>query len=396
MNAKEKYQEFYCREPKAAAFCPYRVCPVGAHIDHQRGKVTGFALDRGIHIAYSPQNDDTIELQSLNFSDIVQFRISEIPKQKVNDWADHLRGAALVLNKRHPLKRGLTGVIEGTLPTGGISSSAAVILAFLQALCRVNKLTLPPSEMIELAQAAENQYVGVNCGTLDQSCEVLCKKDNLLYLDTKDGSYQLLPKPGNMPAFKIAIFFSGLDRALTGTQYNMRVDECRSAGYALLAYAGLPYGKLAETNLRDIPQEVFEAYKERLPLPWRLRAEHCFGEMARVERAIAAWQRGDIEEFGRISFESGRSTIDYWETGCEQMKTIYDIMVKTDGILGGRFSGAGFKGCCMAIIRPDAAEAITEKLTREYLAAWPELKGKFSVHICDTASGLAYQQEDCK
>ena len=396
MNAKEKYQEIYHREAEAVSFCPYRVCPVGAHIDHQRGKVTGFALDRGIHIAYTPQSDDLIELRSLNFDTPHQFRIAEIPKQKQNDWADHLRGAAFVLNKHHPLKRGLTGVIEGTLPTGGISSSAAVILAFLQALCRVNELSLPPGKMIELAQMAENQYVGVNCGTLDQSCEVLCKKENLLYLDTKDGSYQLLPKPSTMSPFKIAIFFSGLDRALAGTRYNMRVDECRSAGYALLAYAGLPYGNLVETNLRDIPQEVFEAYKDRLPLPWRRRAEHCYGEMNRVEQAIAAWEKGNIEEFGRICFESGRSTIDYWETGCPQMKTIYDIMVKTEGVLGGRFSGAGFKGCCMAIIRPDTAETITEKLTHDYLAVYPELTGKFSVHICDTADGLAYQQENNK
>ena len=388
MNATEKYKELYHTEPESISFCPYRVCPVGAHIDHQRGKVTGFALDRGIHLAYTPQNDDTIELQSLNFDTPYQFRISEIPKQKQNDWADHLRGAALVLNKHYSLKRGLTGVIEGTLPTGGISSSAAVILAFLQALCRVNELQIPPGTIIELAQKAENQYVGVNCGTLDQSCEVLCKKDNLLWLDTKTSAWMNFPRPANMPPFKIAIFFSGLDRALAGTRYNMRVDECRSAGYALLAYAGLPYGNLVETNLRDISQEVFDAYKDRLPLPWRRRAEHCYGEMNRVEQAIAAWKKGDIEEFGRICFESGRSTIDYWETGCPQMKTIYDIMVKTEGILGGRFSGAGFKGCCMAIIRPDAAESITEKLTREYLEVYPELTGKFSVHICDTADGL--------
>ncbi len=391
MNATEKYIKVYHTEPTSISFCPYRVCPVGAHVDHQLGKVTGFALDKGIHFAYHPKRNGVIELTSLNFSKRAQFHIHDVPEQKENDWADYLRGATLFLKLRHPLHTGIAGVIEGTLPIGGLSSSAAVILSFLQALCDVNQLQLPPEELIDIAQIAENRYVGVSCGKLDQSCEVLCKKEHLLYLDTKDGTYQLLPQPANTPPFKIAIFFSGMDRVLTGTQYNMRVDECRSAAYALKAYAGLPYGKFAETNLRDVPQEVFEQFKERLPETWRRRAQHWFDEQNRVEKAVAAWQKGNLEEFGRISFESGRSTIDNWETGCPQMKTIYEIMTKTEGVLGGRFSGAGFKGCCMAIIHPDAAESITEKVTHDYLAAYPELTGKFSVHICDTASGINHK-----
>ena len=391
MNATERYQALYHSEPESISFCPYRVCPVGAHVDHQLGKVTGFALDKGIHFAYHPKRNGVIELTSLNFSKRAQFHIHDVPEQKENDWADYLRGATLYLKLRHPLHTGIAGVIEGTLPIGGLSSSAAVILSFLQALCDVNRLRLPPDELIDIAQIAENKYVGVSCGKLDQSCEVLCKKGHLLYLDTKDGSYKLLPQPGNMPPFKIAIFFSGLDRALTGTQYNMRVDECRSAAYALKAYAGLPYGKFAETNLREVPPEVFESFKGRLPEPWCRRAQHWFDEQNRVERAIVAWQKGDLEEFGRISFESGRSTIDYWETGCPQMKTIYEIMTKTEGILGGRFSGAGFKGCCMALIRPEAAEAVAAQVTHDYLATYPELTGSFSVHICDTASGINHK-----
>ena len=193
MNARAKFEELYHSAPERISFCPYRICPVGAHVDHQLGKVTGFALDKGIQIAYRPKNNGVVELNSLNFSKRAQFHVRAIPEQKVNDWADHLRGATLFLNQRYPLQTGLAGVIEGSLPIGGLSSSAAVILSFMQALCTVNHLKLEPEEMIELAQAAENKYVGVSCGKLDQSCEVLCKKGHLLYLDTKDGHYELIP-----------------------------------------------------------------------------------------------------------------------------------------------------------------------------------------------------------
>ena len=191
-----------------------------------------------------------------------------------------------------------------------------------------------------------------------------------------------------MAPFKVAVFFSGLERTLAGSKYNMRADECRSAAYALKAYAGLPYGKFGETFLRDVPKEVFEQYGNRLPEPWRRRAAHWYTEQDRVARAAEAWRHGDLEAFGRLSFESGRSSIEQWETGSPELKRIYEIMTQTDGIYGGRFSGAGFKGCCMALINPEATEEITEKVTRDYLAMFPEMAGRFSVDICDTASGL--------
>lgn len=180
MNCVEKYTEIYGRDPEAKAFCPYRISPLGAHIDHQWGKINGLAIDKGIHIAYSRKENGVIELQSLNFPKRAQFHVASIPDEKVGDWADHCRGAAKMLAEKYPLKYGLSGVIEGTLPIGGLSSSAAVIVAFLSALTAVNRIHLDPWETIMMAKAAKNKYVGVNCEKLDQSCEVLCRKDQLL------------------------------------------------------------------------------------------------------------------------------------------------------------------------------------------------------------------------
>ena len=387
MQCVEVYEQLYHQEPAGVAFCPYRISPLGAHIDHQHGKINGLAIDHGIHMAYRPKQNGVIELQSLNFPKRAQFFVSAVPETRAGDWADHLRGAAKALGERYPLKTGLSGVIEGSLPIGGLSSSAAVIICFLTALCKVNGLHLAPMEMIRTAQAAENQYVGVACGKLDQSCEVLSKKDHLLYLDTRDDSYELIPTPEQMKPYRIAVFFSGLERSLRNSKYNLRQDECKAAAYALLGYAGLDYGAFADTRLRDVPFTVFDAYKNRLPEPWRRRAEHYYGEFARAERGAQLWRRGDLEGYGQLVFDSGRSSIENYECGCDELKTLYEILRDTRGVYGGRFSGAGFKGCCMALIDPELAEEIGAKVSAAYLKAYPGLAGKYGYHLCASADG---------
>lgn len=388
MTATEMFEQIYKKPPEKVAFTPYRICPIGAHSDHQLGKITGFAIDKGIHMAYGPKENGVIEIQSMQFSKRAQWHVEATPKVKQDDWADHLRGATIALNRRYPLRRGLCAVIDGELPIGGLSSSAAVIITFISALCAINRIELTPEELITISKEAENKYVGVSCGKLDQSCEIYCKKDNLLYMDLLDDSYELIPQHPDMKPYKIAIFFSGLERSLAGSAFNMRVDECRSAAYALKAYGGMDYGKFEETHLRDVPYEVFAQYKDRLPDNWRKRAEHWYTEFDRVQKGAEAWRSGDIEEFGRLSFESGKSSIYNWETGSPELKTLYEIMTETDGIYGGRFSGAGFKGCCMALIDPAFEEKIIEKVSSEYCKAFPELKDKYSVHICESADGV--------
>lgn len=391
MRCVEIFTNQYHREPDGITFTPYRICPLGAHSDHQLGKITGLAINKGIHIAYGAKQNGIIELTSLQFNKRAQFHVNSTPETKQNDWADYLRGATIALGQRYNLKIGMCGVIDGELPIGGLSSSAAVIITFLSALCKLNNIHISKNEMIQVALVAENNYVGVSCGKLDQSCEVYCQKDHLLYMDMKDDSYELIPTNPNMKPYKIAIFFSGVERTLAGSKFNMRVDECRSAAYALKAYAGMEYGKFNETNLRDVPYEVYLQYKDKLPENWAKRAEHWYSEYDRVQRGAQAWRNGDIEEFGRLSFESGWSSIYNWETGSPELKTLYDIMTKTEGIYGGRFSGAGFKGCCMALIDPAFEESIIEKVSTEYLKSFPELKGKFSVHICESADGAKFE-----
>ena len=387
MKCEEKFKQVYGRDAEGVSFSPYRICPIGAHSDHNLGKITGFAIDQGIHIAYSPKHNGVVEMSSLQFPKRAQWHIKEIG-EKTGDWADYLRGATWALEKIATVNVGLCGIIEGSLPIGGLSSSAAVILAFLDALCKVNGIHLTDQQLINTAFDAEKNYVGVNVGTLDQSCEVLGKKDNLLYLDCKDDSYELIPTPSTMKPYSIAIFFSGLEHSLTGSKYNMRVDELRSGVYALQAFSGMEYGKFHEANARNVPWEIYQEYKDRLPKQWQLRCEHWYTEFRRVEAGAEAWRRGDIEEYGRLSFESGWSSIHNWESGAPEQIKLYEIMRETSGIYGGRFSGAGFKGCCMALVNPDKIDDIKEQVERKYLTAYPEMKGKYSFHICSSADGL--------
>ena len=208
MNYLETYESLYHREPDGEVFCPYRISPLGAHIDHQYGKIHGLAIDKGIHIAYSAKKNGVIELCSLNFPKRAQFHIRPIEQEKVGDWADHLRGATLMLSEKHTLLVGMSAVIEGELPIGGLSSSAAVIIAFLVALCRVNHIQLEPMELILMAKAAENKYVGVNCGKLDQSCEVLCREKLLLGVPTR-GRRNDSMEDGDIGRYGELVFESG-------------------------------------------------------------------------------------------------------------------------------------------------------------------------------------------
>lgn len=388
MQCEERFNQIYGRDAVDKAFCPYRICPIGAHSDHNLGKITGLAIDKGIHIAYAPKQNGVVEMASLQFPKRAQWHIASVPAQKQNDWADYLRGATLALGRKQKLNVGLCGVIEGTLPIGGLSSSAAVIISFLTALCKVNGIKLSQQEIIDVAFDAELNYVGVSVGKLDQSCEVLSKKDHLLYLDTLDGQYELIPQPANMKPYKIAIFYSGLEHSLVGSKFNMRVDELRSGVYALQAFAGMEYGKFKEANARNVPREVYEQFKDRLPVPWARRCEHWYTEFARVEKGAEAWRKGDIEAYGKLSFESGWSSIHNWESGAPEQIRLYEIMTQTDGIYGGRFSGAGFKGCCMALIDPAFEESIRKNVTAEYLKAFPKMEGKYEVFVCESADGV--------
>lgn len=380
-------KKFHTAETPLSVYCPYRIAPVGAHSDYQHGLISGFAIDEGVTLAFLPTQDGTVQLYSENFEGCAEFSAFELA-ERVYDWGDFARAAFVSVKRKHRVEKGMIGLIYGSLPVGGLSSSAAVLISYICAICKINDIELTRAQLIDLALYAEHDYLEMNVGKMDQSCEVYSKKDHLLFLDTLDDSYKLIPTSEKMPPYEFAVIFSGRERKLAGTAFNSRVDEAKAASFALRAFAGIPYGSFKDSYMRDVPREIFDEYKSKIPPAWRRRAEHFYGEFSRVQRGAKAWENGDIAEFGRIMFESGHSSIYNWETGSPELKTLYEIMLKCPGIYGGRFSGAGFNGSSVALIDPAKREEIEAFLKEEYLAVYPQYKDDFSIRFCRTADGV--------
>ncbi len=380
-------------------FSPYRVCPLGAHVDHQHGLVTGFAIDKGVDLWFNIRKDSTVSLRSLTFEGSVEFDLAKRTEVKEKQWGDYARGAKYALKKRFDLTYGIDGVIKGSLPVGGLSSSAAVLIAYVMAFAKANGILLRPFEIAQIASEAEREYIGLNNGLLDQACIALGKKDQLLFLDCDTNEYRHVKfgksihstfevshndereenTSDGTPLFEIGIFFSGLTRSLVNSDYNLRVFECKTAAWNMLAYQNMPLKTFDKTFLRDIPKEVFEKTRDMMPSRFARRAEHYYSEYRRVRQGVTAWETGNLQLFGKLSFDSCESSIHNYECGSPELISIYNIIRPLRGVYGGRFSGAGFKGAVIALVDPKYKAEIEHTLTEQYLAEYPEYENTFKV-----------------
>ena len=371
-------------------FSPYRVCPLGAHVDHQHGLVTGFAIDKGVDLWFNIREDNIVNLSSRTFDGEVSFEISKPSQIREFHWGDYARGAKYALRKRFELTNGIDGVLQGSLPVGGLSSSAAVLIAYVMAFAKANGIKLRPMEVIQIASEAEREYIGLSNGILDQACIALGKKDNLLFLDCDTNDYRIIKKHPDMPEFEIGIFFSGLTRNLVNSDYNLRVYECKTAAWNMLAYTDQPLKPFKKTFLRDIPKATFDKTKIAMPARFARRAEHFYTEYRRVRQGVTAWESGNLKLFGKLSFDSCESSIHNYECGSPELIAIYEIMRQLPGVWGGRFSGAGFKGACIALIDPAYKDEIEKELTARYLEQFPEYENTFKCYFVKSDDGARF------
>ena len=377
-------------EYKYHIFAPYRVCPLGAHVDHQHGLVTGFAIDKGVDLWFTPNEDGKVHLESRTFDGEVDFDVTQGTLVREMRWGDYARGAKYALKKRFILRYGINGVVQGSLPVGGLSSSAAVLIAYVMAFAKANDIELTPFEVVKIASEAEREYIGLNNGLLDQACIALGRKDGLLFLDCDSDNYRIIKRNPEMPEFEIGIFFSGLTRSLVNSDYNLRVYECKTAAWNMLAYADQPLKAFNKTFLRDVPKETYVKCKDRMPARFARRAEHFYSEYRRVRQGVTAWETGNLELFGKLSFDSCESSIHNYECGSPELIAIYEIMRSLNGVYGGRFSGAGFKGACIALVDPNEKENVERELTRQYLEKFPEYEKTFKVYWVKPDDGARF------
>ena len=349
-------------------FSPYRICPIGAHIDHQGGVVLGRTLNIGTTLDYEPLDSNEIRITSDQFGETIFF-IDELDRAH---WVRYAQAAANVLNP----KRGMKAYVSGSLIGSGLSSSASVGLAYLKALADVNDIELTPEQLVQLDFQLEHDQLGLQNGLLDPMSIVYGKKDALLFMDTVTASVSPIPDP--LPSFAWVVAYSGVSRELTKSGFNVRVEECHQAADALLPGTRI---------LSDIPREVFKDRKMRLPDNLRKRATHFFTEVERVHQGAKAWQEANLEVFGQLMNQSCHSSINNYESGSDILIELHELISGMDGVYGSRFSGGGYGGCVVALVHRASAENICARVTERFAARHPELQSK--VFVAETGDGIS-------
>ena len=206
-------------------------------------------------------------------------------------------------------------------------------------------------------------------------------------MDCRSEEYELIPRSPLLDEFAVLIVYSGINKTLIGTDYNNRVDECKVAAWILQEAQTGTVTPFKEVRLRDLSEDFYRANKEKLPGRFRRRAEHFFSENERVRRGIECWRRGDLPAFGKLIFESGESSIHQYECGAPELITIYEILRDSPGVYGARFSGAGYRGCCIGIIDPSYRDEIEKRIHDIYPHRHPVYKDVYRVYFAGLDDG---------
>ena len=365
---------------------PYRICPLGAHSDHQGGTVLGMAIDQGVTFLWRVRKDAEVKISSLGFPGDISFSLDDLPPAMGRGfWGDYAVGAAWsLLQKNRTLSTGIEGVIGGDLPVGGLSSSAAVSLANGIAFRIANSIGMDAWDVVTAAVDSENGYVGVSCGLLDPATIFFAETGNLVRIDCRDREVDIFPRHDKMLPCSLGIVFCGVERSLVRSNFNERVSECFQAAKCL---GERVHREDAVRRLIDITPEEHERHEDQLPQALRLRAEHFFSEQARVHKGLKAWQEGDIVLFGSLVTESGSSSIVNYEAGCPEVIYLWELLSEIPGVYGTRFSGGGFGGAVIALVDPEQTGTVEEQVRYHYLDRHPDYAPLYRVEVRSSGSG---------
>lgn len=360
MNLQPIFATRFGGEPPISLRSPGRVNLIGEHVDYNDGFVLPMAVSMETEIVLRAREDRKVVLYSPIFDSQLEFSLDQLEKQ--NAWIDYAQAVAFVLAQEGIELNGFEGIVWSNVPlASGLSSSAsfevAVALAFLE-LAQVEKT---PAEVALLCQKAENTFIGVNCGIMDQMAVAACEKDHALLLDCRDLTMEQVPF--RLKDYAVVVVDSAAPRELASSAYNARRTQCEQ-GLALLQ-KWYPDAK----SLRDISPDQLAMHSSELPEEVAKRVSHVVGEIARTQEAVTALQAGDLEKFGRKMNESHASLRDLYEVTSLELDFLTDWARKQPGVLGSRMTGAGFGGCTVTLIERDLAEDFIQRLVRDYATA---------------------------
>jgi len=353
-KAVEIYSQQFGTRPAAAAFAPGRVEVMGNHTDYNGGYVLPAALDKGTAVVGSPVAGDAITLYAADFNRRAVFSARELRKDRQNSWGGYVLGVVQQLQREGIAVAGFQAVLHSDVPTGsGLSSSAALEVATAFFLQQLFPFTRTPMQIARLCQRAENEFVGVQCGILDQFSSVFGEEGSLLFLDCLTLEHDTV-KMGR-PDVALVVCDSAVQHALTGGDYNTRRAECMAAAQH--------FGK---ELLRNVPWEEFEAREGELPENQRKRARHILSEDRRVLAMREAVQAGDTDRMGQIYAEAHASNRDLFENSTPELDFLAATAPTLPGCIGAKLTGGGWGGCTVNLVFADAVPDFSRELAARY------------------------------
>ena len=355
----ETFRTVFAAEPTDFVQAPGRVNLIGEHTDYNDGFVLPMAIESNVRIALRPRPDHRINLCSGNFSQQVTFGLDNLRHDDGKaKWSEYCRGVAWVMLEKGLPLRGMDAVIIGDVPIGaGLSSSAAMEVASAWAFQVAAGFRMDPVDMALPCQKAENEWVGMRCGIMDQFISVLGRKDHALLIDCRSLTYEAVPLPHS---YSFVITNSMVRRGLVDSAYNERRAQCEE-GVRLLQKR-LP----AIRALRDVSNDELEHFRNDLPELTYRRCRHVVTENTRALQSVAALKAGRAAEFGRLMNASHDSLRDDYQVSRNELDTLVTIAHSTHGCLGSRLTGAGFGGCTVSLVQTGAVEAFVDKVSQEY------------------------------
>ena len=340
---------------------PGRVNLIGEHTDYNDGFVLPAALEAATWVAAAPRADRRLRVRSLRRDGVATFDLDDPDPQPLRDWSDYAHGVAVMLMRSGASLRGADLLIASDVPIGaGLSSSAALEVSVGYALLDLAGIEVDRTELARRCQQAENDFVGMRCGIMDQFIACHGAAGHALLLDCRSLDFRLVPID---PAVRLVICNSMVHHAHAGGEYNLRRAECER-GVALLA-PFLP----GISALRDVSADQLAAHAEALPALTLRRCRHIVTENDRVLRAAAALEAGAVAAFGELMNASHRSMRDDYEISCAELDVLVELAWRVDGVLGARMTGGGFGGCTVSLVRADAVERFRDSVAAGYRAA---------------------------
>ncbi|MDT8380992.1 MAG: galactokinase [Brevefilum sp.] len=348
----KKFRNLFGADPEFLVFAPGRVNLIGEHTDYSDGFVLPFAINLGIVLAFSPTNNDQIDIHAIDFDQLFSQKVSKNSKGPA-DWTAYIKGVIWALKSQIVQLKGFQGVVAGNLPIGaGLSSSAALEVVAAKALCASSDVDISSPKLAQICQRAERGWVGVNVGIMDQLISACGKRGHAVKLDcrTLDTEYVLIPD-----GIRFIVLDTNTRRELSHSAYNKRSEEVEWAAQILKVRA-----------LRDASLSMLIKEKDKFPSTIYRRARHVISENDRVHAFVNAMKNHDLQKMGHLLNESHISLRDDFEVSSEELNIIVDIAIAQPGCYGARMAGAGFGGCALAMVNERFLDDFIHKVQHEY------------------------------